>query len=70
MIIRQNDFVILKGETEARRVLSVEHHYSGDYYRFEDVKTTHTINVVDIDATIQYQRDSKLNFVLDGCHSL
>ena len=70
MIIRQNDFVILKGENEPRRVLSVEHHYSGDYYRFEDFKTVHTLNVIDIDATIQYKRDSKLNHVLDGCHTL
>ena len=70
MIIRQNDFVILKGEEKARRVTSVEHHYSGDYYSFEDIKTIHTLNIVDIDSTIQYQRNSKLNFVLDGCHSL
>ncbi len=70
MIIRQNDFVILKGETEPRRVVAVEHHYSGDYYRFEDFKTVHTLNVIDIDETIKYQRNSKLNFVLDGCHSL
>jgi hypothetical protein len=27
-------------------------------------------NIIDIEATIQYQRDSKLNHVLDGCHSL
>ena len=70
MIIRQNDLVILKGETESRRVLSVEHHYSGDYYLIEGKKTIHTINIIDIESTIQYQRDSKLNHVLDGCHSL
>ena len=39
MIIRQNDLVILKGETEGRKVLSVEHHYSGDYYHIEGKKT-------------------------------
>ena len=35
MIIRQNDLVILKGETTPRRVLAVEHHYTGDYYIFD-----------------------------------
>ena len=70
MIIRQNDLVILKGETEPRRVLSVENHYTDDYYRIDGKTTIHTINIIDIEATIQNQRDSKLNHVLDGCHSL
>ena len=70
MIIRQNDTVILNYDTTPRKVLSVEHHYSGDYYLIEGIKTVHTINIIDIESTIQYQRDSKLNHVLDGCHSL
>lgn len=70
MIIRQNDSVILKGETKARKVIYVENHYSGEYYIFEDLKTVHTLNIVDIEKTIQYQRNSKINTLLDGCHSL
>ena len=70
MIIRQNDSVILKGETNARKVIYVENHYSGEYYLFEDFKTVHTINIVDIEKTIQYQRNSKIHSLLDGCHSL
>jgi|LauGreDrversion4_2_1035121.scaffolds.fasta_scaffold21936_12 hypothetical protein len=70
MIIRQNDSVILKGETNARKVIYVEPHYTGDYYLFEDFKTLHTLNIVDIEKTIQHQRNSNINTLLDGCHTL
>ena len=70
MIIRQNDLVILKGESTPRRVLSIEYHYSGDYYKFEGLSTQRTISIVDIDETIKYQRDLKTDYILDGCHSL
>jgi hypothetical protein len=70
MIIRQNDLVILKGETTPRRVLAVEHHYTGDYYIFDGLSTQRTISIVDIDKTIKYQIDLKADYILDGCHSL
>lgn len=70
MTIRQNDLVILKGETTPRRVLAIEHHYTDDYYIFDGLSTQHTISIIDIDETIKYQRDIKTDYILDGCHSL
>jgi hypothetical protein len=70
MFIKQNDFIILNGETEPRKVLAIEYHYSGDYYLVEGVSRQMSSFAIDFDKTSQYQREVNLNYILDGCHRI